>query len=913
MRFNVLYAFALGLLFSCSCAAHAQSTKESELARAEKYLLYGQADSAQLLLKDWPQEITVNYLRAQALLSLAEARSSATYQAQGRILSALEAQNIHFKANVLLKAELLNISAEIRLLRGQFEQSLEEISEAESHLSNLKQNGTVLESNVLTTKGLVFWSTGATELAFEYLNRALSIRQAQTNDLNRDILVASSRNNLGLVLLSNEPKKALAYYENALGTYEKNLGAEHPLCAVAYTNMALADLQLSDIESSIRNSKQALKIRQRTLGNKHPNTGFAYFSLAQVYLQSGDMDEAAENFQEAERIYMESYAAKHPEMANLYNAIAVFEFRKGKLSRALNYIQKAIEANLRPSTNSDKPLYFSNFSLLTSYLYQAKILSARYQSQSLKLTDLKKALENAEAADSLLIKIRFARQNKSDQIALGALSKDIYETATQICLILADNVPAAAKYQKLAFYYAERSKAAVLLSAIAETQAKSYAGIPERVLGQELELKTNIASLEKALSERNTPAAEDALKQQLFEQNRAYEAFIKNLEQAFPQYYNLKYNFSTVKVEEVQQVLRDKELLVSYFFNNATKRLYIFKVSKNKLTVRDVAINPRTELSTIGIRSALEYESVDVFMKSSTALYEQFIKPLGAIKNAKNLIIVPEGKLGTLPFETFIKKKRSNIHQVRYLLEDVACSYTFSATLFVRENLKKTEQENFEKSALLMAPVLFKSAANGDDQYKSMNNLPASEQEIKEIKAILEKNNLKTMSLLRAEALESTFKSQDLSGFQYVHLATHGLVNESRPDLSQVFLGQDDSKREDGHLYASEIYNLKLQAKVVSLSACQTGLGKIAQGEGIIGLTRAFLYAGAQRVLVSLWSVADESTAQLMIAFYGHLMSGMSETAALRQAKLDLLINYRQKGTTTLDAHYWSPFVLIGR
>jgi CHAT domain-containing protein len=162
---------------------------------------------------------------------------------------------------------------------------------------------------------------------------------------------------------------------------------------------------------------------------------------------------------------------------------------------------------------------------------------------------------------------------------------------------------------------------------------------------------------------------------------------------------------------------------------------------------------------------------------------------------------------------------------------------------------------------------------------------------------------------LERRASEASLKSSRLDDYRYVHFATHGLVNEPKPKLSGLMLAPVDSPQEDDILYLGEIYNLSLNADLVVLSACETGVGKLVKGEGLIGLTRGFLYAGAANLLVSLWQVNDASTANLMIDFYQNLLAGKSKAAALREAKLRLL----EQQTKYAKPYHWAPFVLIGK
>jgi CHAT domain-containing protein len=135
-------------------------------------------------------------------------------------------------------------------------------------------------------------------------------------------------------------------------------------------------------------------------------------------------------------------------------------------------------------------------------------------------------------------------------------------------------------------------------------------------------------------------------------------------------------------------------------------------------------------------------------------------------------------------------------------------------------------------------------------------------------------------------------------------------VDESQPMYSLIAFAQNEDPKEDGFLHTYEVFNLKLNADLVTLSACETGLGKLSRGEGLIGLTRGFIYAGAPSVLVSLWSV-DESTAALMKIFYQNLKSGMSKAEALRRAKLKL-IDTQENGFSFAHPFLWAPFVLVG-
>ena len=251
------------------------------------------------------------------------------------------------------------------------------------------------------------------------------------------------------------------------------------------------------------------------------------------------------------------------------------------------------------------------------------------------------------------------------------------------------------------------------------------------------------------------------------------------------------------------------------------------------------------------------------FKETGQVLYKQLF-PQKLSRQIKKLIIIPDGRMGTIPFEALLTKKirpGMSVRDYPYLIKKTGVSYSYSATLFAQSK-DHTPSSASSKDILLMAPVNF----------KRLNNLPATEKEVKKINELFIQKQGKTQLYLKTEAQETQIKSKSLKNYRYVHLATHGVVNEEHPELSRVFLSKGADN--DGSLYFGEIFNLELNANLVTLSACETGLGKLSKGEGIIGLTRALLYAGAKSVLVSLWSVADESTSQLMIHFYRHILAG---------------------------------------
>jgi CHAT domain-containing protein len=285
-------------------------------------------------------------------------------------------------------------------------------------------------------------------------------------------------------------------------------------------------------------------------------------------------------------------------------------------------------------------------------------------------------------------------------------------------------------------------------------------------------------------------------------------------------------------------------------------------------------------------------------MLTGSHLYKKLIPPIPS--GIKSLIIIPAGRLAIIPFEALVSKDddSGDYRNAPFLIKKYSVRYEFSAGLLLQKSKTKT---NPSPSIFLCAPVTFPPSDH-------LINLPGTLKEVDSISDIFKEKHLTAAVYTGTKANETEIKSGDLKKYSLIHLATHGLVNESDPQLSCVYL-QPDEPRDDGILYAGEIYNLQLNANLVTLSACKTGLGKITKGEGVIGLSRALIYAGARNILVSFWSVGDVSTARLMKDFYRNELNdpraGFSEN--LRKGKLELL-----KSEKYSAPYYWAPFILIG-
>jgi CHAT domain-containing protein len=301
-------------------------------------------------------------------------------------------------------------------------------------------------------------------------------------------------------------------------------------------------------------------------------------------------------------------------------------------------------------------------------------------------------------------------------------------------------------------------------------------------------------------------------------------------------------------------------------------------------------------------------------VKPAADLYSVLLEPVIGQEAPKRLIIVPDGKLNLLPFDA-LRDFRG-----RYLLESHVVTYAPSATvLFLLRESRSAERAT--RKFLGVGGVVYSSpdedgSTGGPQKADSMadffgldavrfSDLPGSAQEVVEAARITRGSN---QLLLHRDATEAAFKALPLADFRIIHLAVHGVANTAFPDRAALVLSTSASSGEDGLLQAREIRDLLLHAELVTLSACDTGTGQLLGQEGIAGLERAFLLAGAKSVIASLWPADDTFTIALMKRMYQHLAGGSDNGAALRQAKLDVL---KEFGDQALPI-YWAGFTLAG-
>lgn len=473
------------------------------------------------------------------------------------------------------------------------------------------------------------------------------------------------------------------------------------------------------------------------------------------------------------------------------------------------------------------------------------------------------------------------------------------------------------------FDLSERSKASLLHKALQHSNALNFAGIPDSLTRKERALKLEVNTLDKERESwllkgvLETDPGLLALSAKLFGLRQKYQNLEKDFEVNYPEYFQLKFDLNTIGIQEIQQkILSVDQTLIEYFVGE--KSIFIAVINQEEAKLVKIKKDFPLAEWVKDFRKSNEANSFQMEIKTygvvAHNLYNKLVAPIAADLKGQ-LIIIPDGALGYLPFEALLVEPVSKIHRFKkhhFLIRDKQISYSYSATLL--DQLKKREHKTATKKRLLaFAPFFYGdttilnplSRFVGGNELENLRPLPNTGEEVYGIQKVIGGD-----VYYKNEATEENFLER-AHDYKLIHLATHGKANDQAGDFSYLAFTIQKDSIENEIIYMRDLYNLQLNADMVVLSACETGIGELQKGEGIISLARGFTYAGAKSIITSLWSVEDKCTKDIMISFYKYLDQGLTKDAALRQAKLDY-INDEQ--TTHVDAHpfYWSPFISIG-
>ncbi len=785
----------------------------------------------------------------------------------------------------------------------------------------------ILHSNI----GICYKRQGDFGVALGYYQKALDlVIQAQGPDHPN---LEKIYGNLGICYRwQNEKQKAIEAINKGLAIALKKMGPDNLRVASAYSTLGTIYAEIGQDEKAIDYLQKELAIREAIFGPDHPQVGISYGRIADAYRMAEDYKRSLPYYRKMMALCAEKLGPRDLDVISTWCLMSVTYYRMGEADSTIFCGQKAIN-NIKgtpttPSQNRLVDLPFTEFpdELLTALQSIARGYWLRYQ-QAQQPKDLEQAYDHIQLAVNLIDSIRLSYRATSSKLLLAQKSRPIYEEAIAIAL-QSHEATGNDNYLHQAFEIAERSKAAVLRESLQEAGAWETAGIPAEMREKERTLQLDLAFYEKEIYEEELRGAQtDSVKlfsyqAKLFDLKQAYRTLKQQLESDFPTYYRLKYALHTADIPSLQAALPDQQhVVVTYFWGNEYR--YAFALTKDKLTYHplssDTSLTSLISQFTQQMTSSRQVreqgyapQAYQQFVAQSRSLYEQLLAPVLPPTYA-HLTLIPDGILGYLPFELLLTKSPASTEQVNYaglpyLIRAARIRYVYAATLLAEPLVEKQRGSKlfagfapaYDDSKLMaVARDVVQMTPGQRAQFSPLvNNQP-------EVDAIASMTG--GDRFLGELADEVSFKEKG-PNYKVLHLAMHAFTNDQDPMFSGlVFSSPKADSVEDGFLHAYELYKMKLKAELAVLSACNTGQGKLAQGEGIMSLARAFRHAGCPSIVMSQWQADDAATADLMKRFYQGLKAGLSKDQALQAAKLAYLEESRD-----VHPHYWAAFVLVG-
>jgi CHAT domain-containing protein len=638
--------------------------------------------------------------------------------------------------------------------------------------------------------------------------------------------------------------------------------------------------------------------------------------MGQLYFEAGDYSASKIYYEQALKLI--ERVKKHPNEVTVRRLLSEICLAERLHKEALKYIEQAQNLSLGTKGEINEALLDDITKIpfpleLLSTIVAKGMISYQANAAHLSETELKKVLAHYSIAAKLLCKLRSTHRNESSKVQLANITHKFSQHAILICNTLYD-LTKREEYLKQAFYFVELSKSAILYESMQGLNYQRISGVPQEIIVQENGLKVQMAYLKsKLFYELSKGATRNSsriglIENQLETLTKKYQAHLQKIQKEHPKYHALKYNYDLAGLEEIQAKLAPNEVFLQYAITDSF--VFVLAIQKDSIQ-RQMSFSNKSIVEIIKeLHHALKNNEANIYQDRSNELHPMLLGSFSDFIKEKKLIISPDAELNYIPFGALPRAPLETQHasntvyaNISYLIEEHPICYTYSATLFL-------------KSLEIKPSKALKNIAIWSPDFKNMDSVLVKKgfgQVLSELPGAKEEANLiatmfETIPFLANDASEFRFK-EIANQYAVLHIATHGILQDTEPLFSGLIL--DDRGEEDGILHTFELYNMDLNASLAVLSACNSGVGQVEKGAGVLSIARGFTYAGVPNIIMSNWSVSDWSTVELMESFYTYLKKGLPKDEALQKAKIDYLKKQRTT-RTALAPFYWGGFVLLG-
>ncbi len=642
-----------------------------------------------------------------------------------------------------------------------------------------------------------------------------------------------------------------------------------------------------------KNTEKALKLLSSSEKIYRENDPFYKILLelyGDVYTQKASYTDALTYYTKSLNLY-KTYRnnEKHLDIALINQKIADTYYRNKQYEKALETINEALyNLTFFDEKNASKlsvEKILTNDQTINILHLKSKILTRLFE-KSNENKYLKEALETSLFTTEVLDNIKPTLENKNDKQFLINNVYPIFETALNECFLLYNSTQDS-QYLEKAFFILEKSKSTQLLEVVNLTKAVNFNNIPQELIDKEQQLLAAISNIETDIYVSKTSTEKQ---QQLITAREKYNTFIDSVKIKQPKYHNLKYNYNVSSLSTIKKTITNNDGRLSFFYGK--DYIYQFIITSNKVELLRFKNDTDFQDELLDF-----YETVSNFKskydnQKANVLYTRLIPE--SLRNKTDLIILPDGFLYYIPFEAL----STSSSETNYVVNSTAISYGNSFTLLEEINNLESSK-NIKNKILAVAPEFYNTKST--EVRADFSPLIFNKKEVKNIATYFD-----TDTIIGKNAILENIQDK-LTNYQILHFATHASANDEYPDFS--YLAFTPTENQSNLWYIKDIYNTKLNADLVALSACQTGIGKVENGEGSISLARAFSYAGAKSLVKSLWKVNDRSSSEIMSLFYGKLNKGTNKKKALQSAKKEYL---EQSVTELQHPFFWAGFILNG-
>lgn len=797
-----------------------------------------------------------------------------------------------------------------------FKQALFHFKTAEEYFLEYEPNSIYL-GYCYTNKGNIYYNYidyREAELYYRYsMDFFESIGETNINAYHQtsinlfNILVAQKRYNEALKFIDTQ--KTIVYE----GATSFN---RHMFIAEAYS-------RLYNYEAALDELKLARVAYELLPEENYPSLMRYYYRLASIHVQLGNYDQAQDYLLNNLKISFDEGPVFYEELFETYLLIGNIHYLKGNYSDCLSWLRSSLKKIDLYSKSADGSVNDSDYNktIIDFYRLYGNAAQKLYYITN-NTEDLIASLEYYNKCIDHIKKFKIHMRNEESAHLESEARIDIIHEAVYVAAKLY-NETHEDKYLELAFLYAENMKSFSLFTEIKGEEAMQFSNLPtsiknrESYLTQKMEAYSELINNERSKSDPDLNVITN-LNTAYFKYKDNYNSLIDSIENLFPKYYDLKYNPHFITLDSLQKRIGKKEAIVEYVLSDTI--LTTFIIDKTQIKVLTQEIDPGFADDCYSYYTLLQKQDFDknvhetfrIFVRLGRMFYETLVAPVLEVTKSREITFVPDGEIMYLPFETFVTEEvdREYIayNQVPYLIYDVSVGYSYSSTLLFSERIRsKSPKEkvlafapSYDNLLDYKDPLEWNRQANPD----LLMPLPGAREEVSYIS-----KNVPSDIYFDDEASEANFKVQ-ASDYSVLHLAMHTIMNDEDPMFSKLaFTRNWNDTTEDHNLYTYEIYNLDLNAEMVVLSSCSSGYGKMQKGEGMMSMSRGFIYAGCPSIVMTLWQISDRSSAELMSKFYKHLKKGKSKKESLRNAKIEYI---KSSDNLKANPYFWSAFLLVG-